>query len=116
MQSRRESTSSTRSPMALLGPLDVVPMDASVAKLPKVELHLHGEADGRLDRILARREGKCPFDWANWARRLHAQIPPGMPRLQRLRADRRRTAEEVEAERCRIGSTLCNSSSQPEYP
>ena len=72
-------------------------MDAWVAKLPKVELHLHGEADGRLDRILARRAGHCPFDWANWARRLHAQIPPGMPRLERLRTDRRRTAEEVEA-------------------
>jgi adenosine deaminase len=72
-------------------------MDAAVAKLPKVELHLHGEADGRLDRILARRAGNHPFDWTTWARRLSAHTPPGMPRLQRLRVDRRRTAEDVEA-------------------
>jgi hypothetical protein len=72
-------------------------MDASLAQLPKVELHLHGEADGRLDRILARRAGNHPFDWTNWARRLYAHTPPGMPRLQRLRVDRRRTAEDVEA-------------------
>src|ERR1700687_4197786 len=78
------------------GPFDAVSIDASVARLPKVELHLHGEADARLDRILARRAGKDPFDLTAWARRIYAETPPGMPRLQRLRADRLRTPEDVD--------------------
>lgn len=93
---RPESTLGNDMPPEVLGPFDTISMDASAARLPKVELHLHGEADGRLDRILSRRKGQDPFDWTGWARRLHAETPPGMPRLEHLRADRCRTIAEVE--------------------
>ena len=80
----------------MLGPFDHVPMDAAVSALPKAELHLHGEADGRLDRILARRAGIEPFDWTDWARRMVASVPPGLPRLQHWWASRRRSVEEID--------------------
>ena len=45
-----------------LHPLDEVPIDPRVAALPKAELHLHAGALARLDRIVARREGRPPYD------------------------------------------------------
>jgi hypothetical protein len=68
-----------------------------VAALPKADLHVHAETDARLDRVLARREGRAPYDWRHWAERLRAEMPPGMPRLARLAADRRREQAEVDA-------------------
>lgn len=67
-----------------LDPLGAVPIDPAVAALPKADLHLHQEWSPRLDRVLARRAGRAPYNWHAWARRLIAETPPGMPRLARL--------------------------------
>src|ERR1700682_1861024 len=57
----------------------------SIAKLPKADLHLHAEMDGRVDRILAHRDGRSAFDWATWGRQLQRETPPGFPRLEAWR-------------------------------
>jgi adenosine deaminase len=54
----------------------------NVAALPKADLHLHAETDGRVDRILARRDGRAAFDWATWAQQLQRETPPGFGRLK----------------------------------
>jgi adenosine deaminase len=46
------------------------------------DLHLHQEAARCLDRILARREGRPPFDWAGWRRQVIATTPGGPERLR----------------------------------
>jgi adenosine deaminase len=74
---------------AYIEPLAEIAVLPLVATLPKADLHLHAEADARLDRILAHRAGRPPFDWRGWARQLLAETPPGMPRLDRMGADRR---------------------------
>jgi adenosine deaminase len=56
----------------------------SLASLPKADLHVHQEATRYLDLILAEREGREPYDWSAWRRRLAAELPPGMKRLQRI--------------------------------
>jgi adenosine deaminase len=56
----------------------------SLASLPKADLHVHQEATRYLDLILAEREGREPYDWAAWRRRLAAELPPGYERLQRI--------------------------------
>jgi adenosine deaminase len=76
---------------------DSIPVDIAVAALPKVDLHLHGEVDARLDRVRAKRGGRKAYDWARWASQLSARTPPGMPRLERLRLDRCQPTETVEA-------------------
>ncbi|HZE37263.1 MAG TPA: hypothetical protein VE172_00475 [Stackebrandtia sp.] len=50
----------------------------------KADLHMHQEWSPRLDRVLARRHGRRPFDWKTWRRALIAEVPPGLARLQRL--------------------------------
>lgn len=65
-------------------PLADVPLDPLVAALPKADLHVHQEAQMRLDRVLARREGRSPYDWRSWAQRLLAETPPGMLRLDAM--------------------------------
>lgn len=52
--------------------------------LPKVDLHIHQEVAPRLDRVLAAREGRLPYDWPTWAARLMSEVPPGMARLRQL--------------------------------
>ncbi len=69
---------------SVLRPLAQVPVAPEVAALPKADLHVHQEWFARLDRVLARREGRKPYDWHRWARRLMDEVPPGMPRLRRL--------------------------------
>lgn len=64
--------------------LSEIPADPAVAALPKVDLHIHQEVSPRLDRVLARREGRPAHDWRGWAGRVMAETPPGMPRLARL--------------------------------
>jgi hypothetical protein len=78
-------------------PLAELPADPVVAALPKADLHVHAEADGRLDRVLAAREGVAPRDWAPFARRL-MELPPGMARLRALGQgeQRCRPVEEVD--------------------
>ena len=71
-------------PTVPLDPLGVLPPNPLITTLPKAELHLHQEWFARLDRVLARREGRAAYDWRAWARELMAQTPPGMPRLARL--------------------------------
>jgi adenosine deaminase len=70
-------------------PLAEVSVPALIAALPKADLHLHAETDARLDRILAQRAGRRPYDWRSWAQQLLAETPPGMPRLTHMAADRR---------------------------
>jgi adenosine deaminase len=77
-------------------PLAELAIPPLVAALPKADLHLHAEADARLDRILARRAGRRAFDWRSWAQQLLAETPPGMPRLDRMAADRRVDAALVD--------------------
>ncbi|MGH8878826.1 MAG: hypothetical protein ACRD0P_16045, partial [Stackebrandtia sp.] len=52
--------------------------------MPKADLHVHQEATRYLDVILAEREGRQPYDWSAWRRRLAAEIPPGKERLQHI--------------------------------
>jgi adenosine deaminase len=65
-------------------PLDAMVVDAQIARLPKVDLHIHQEWSPRLDRVLARRTGHLAYDWRSWVEQLMATTPPGMPRLRQL--------------------------------
>jgi adenosine deaminase len=65
-------------------PLGELPAGPELVALPKADLHLHQEQSPRLDRVLARLEGRAPYDWEGWARRLMAGHPPGMPRFGHL--------------------------------
>jgi adenosine deaminase len=71
----------TNPPLDPLGDISIPP---EIAALPKAELHLHQQWSPRLDRVLARREGRPAYDWRGWARRVMAETPPGSARLQRL--------------------------------
>ena len=82
---------------SLIEPLSEIPTAPKVAQLPKADLHVHQEWFARLDRVLARREGRAPYDWCGWARQLMDEVPPGMPRLRRL-ATVRPVAREQDAE------------------
>ncbi len=75
-------------PNSALQPLAGGEVDPRIAALPKADLHVHAEADARLDRLLARRQGRPPYDWHRWAHRLLVHTPPGLPRLHRLVEDR----------------------------
>lgn len=68
----------------------------TLAALPKADLHVHAETDARLDRVLARREGRTARDWRQWVTRLTAETPPGLPRLTRMATDRCRKPDEVD--------------------
>ncbi|HEY7022176.1 MAG TPA: hypothetical protein VH349_13745 [Ktedonobacterales bacterium] len=67
-----------------LDPLGDIPIPPEIAALPKADLHLHQQWSPRLDRVLARREGRPAYDWRSWARRMMAETPPGSARLRRL--------------------------------
>jgi adenosine deaminase len=67
-----------------LDPLGDVPISPTIAALPKADLHLHQQWSPRLDRVLARREGRTAYDWRSWARRVMEETPPGAARLRRL--------------------------------
>ena len=55
-------------------------------KLPKADLHLHAETLAHLDRLIAARDNRPPYDWRDSIRRL-SELPPGIPRLERLNGD-----------------------------
>ena len=78
-------------------PLAEISIPSYVAALPKADLHLHAEADARIDRVLAQRAGRPPYDWRNWVQRLLVETPPGMPRLARMDADRRADSTLVDS-------------------
>jgi adenosine deaminase len=67
-----------------LEPLSAVPVAPVVAALPKADLHIHQEWGARLDRVLARREGRPSYAWRAWAERLMHDTPPGAARLAHL--------------------------------
>lgn len=67
--------------MTPLEPLVDVVVEPWVAAIPKADLHVHQEAQGRHDRVLARRDGRAPCDWRAWAKHLMADIAPGVGRL-----------------------------------
>lgn len=82
--------SSTTEPLAEIG---VAPLPPG---LPLADLHVHAEADARLDRVLARREGRPAHDWEECRRSL-AGTPAGMPRLLAMGGERCREPEVVDA-------------------
>lgn len=59
-------------------------MTSEIAALPKADIHIHAEWSPRLDAVLARREGREPYDWRTWARNLIMTEPPGESRLNQL--------------------------------
>jgi adenosine deaminase len=67
-----------------LAPLDEIEIDPWIAALPKADLHVHQEQSPRLDRVLAREQGRPPYDWRGWAERLMAENAPGVARLQHI--------------------------------
>jgi adenosine deaminase len=64
-----------------IDPLGEVPISPEIAALPKADLHLHQEVFPRLDRVLAVRDGRSPFDWRDAAGRAMKEVPPGFRRL-----------------------------------
>jgi adenosine deaminase len=82
---------------SLVEPLAEIPIPPLVAALPKADLHIHAEADARIDRVLSRRAGRRPYDWRSWAERLLVEVPPGMPRLVAMAANERADSEIVDA-------------------
>src|SRR5262245_44674291 len=73
------------------------PVEPSIAALPKADLHVHAETEARLDRLLAHRHGREPFDWCHWARQLVRETAPGMPRLVRMGSTQRLDSDTAEA-------------------
>lgn len=71
---------------APLDPCGEIPAPPWLAALPKADLHVHQEERARLDRIVARREGRSQYDWRGWARRLRAETPAGFGRLEGIYA------------------------------
>lgn len=71
---------------APLDPCGEIPAPPWLAALPKADLHVHQEERARLDGIVARRQGRAPYDWRGWARRLRAETPPGFGRLEGIYA------------------------------
>src|SRR5262245_2320994 len=69
-------------PTTILSPLADYPVSPLLAALPKADLHLHQEELPRLDRIVARRQGRPAFDWRGWLPQLMAETPPGIERLR----------------------------------
>src|SRR3954470_8299213 len=70
----------------MLAPLDQIEIPAWVAALPKADLHIHQEQSPRIDRVLAREQGRPPYDWRSWAASLMAANAPGAARLEHIGA------------------------------
>ncbi len=64
-----------------LAPLDDIGIDPWIAALPKADLHIHQEQSPHLDRVLARGQGRPPYDWRGWAER---QVQMRYPQLKEL--------------------------------
>ena len=71
-------------PLPDLEPLAEMPMHPHIAALPKADIHIHQEWSPRLDKVLARREGRAPYNWRKWAASLMQTVPPGAARLRHL--------------------------------
>src|SRR4029450_7152439 len=71
-------------PLPSLASLAEIPIHPHIAALPKADIHIHQEWSPRLDQVLARQEGRAPYNWRAWAARLMHTTPPGAARLRRL--------------------------------
>src|SRR5712692_8315330 len=69
---------------AALEPLIDVAASPVVAALPKADLHLHKEVFPRLERIVARQQGREPYAWHTWARHVMDTVAAGPGRLQAI--------------------------------
>jgi hypothetical protein len=67
-----------------LDPLSDVSATPEVAVLPKADLHLHQEVFPRLERIVARQQGREPYAWSVWARQVMDTVPAGPGRLEAI--------------------------------
>src|SRR5215216_403963 len=67
-----------------LKPFDNIAIDPVIAALPKADIHIHPEWSPRLDRVLAKREGREPYNWRAWAENLMQTEPPGEARLRHI--------------------------------
>ncbi len=83
--------------MTVIQPLAEFAIDPALAALPKADLHVHAEAAPRLDRVVARREGKPPPDMRETVRALLDE-PPGMPRLIHMAVPPQPETEALDAE------------------
>src|SRR5438876_2662254 len=63
--------------LTAIAPLAEVRPDPAIVALPKADLHVHQEWSMRLDRVLARRERRPPYDWHGWANRTMRENPTG---------------------------------------
>jgi adenosine deaminase len=70
--------------VAALEPLADVSVTPDMAALPKADLHLHQEVFPRLERIVARQQGREPYAWRAWARQVMDTVPPGSGRLDAI--------------------------------
>lgn len=62
------------------------PITPEILTLPKADFHLHQEIQARLDRVLARREGRAPHDWHQSVRKVLIETAPGFGRLRSIYA------------------------------
>ena len=65
------------------GPVRTDLSTATIAGLPKSDIHMHAETGARVDRLMASRQGKDPYDWRGLVQSLK-RMPAGMTRLQAL--------------------------------
>ena len=68
----------------LLEPFAEIPIHPHIAALPKADIHIHQEWSPRLDRVLAKKEGREPYNWREWAASLMKTEPPGQARLRHI--------------------------------
>jgi adenosine deaminase len=70
--------------MTVINPLADISIPAEIANLPKADIHIHAEWSPRLDRVMAKRDGRPPYDWRAWADNLMKTEAPGSDRLRHI--------------------------------
>ncbi len=71
----------------VIKPLADIPITPPIARLPKADIHIHAEWSSRLDRVLARRDGRQPFNFQQWCTKLMQSEPPGYMRLRHISSE-----------------------------
>src|SRR5262245_17130956 len=92
----------------LLEPFAEMPMHPHIAALPKADIHIHQEWSPRLDRVLAQKAGREPYNWREWAVHLMKAEPPGQACLRHLSSHFPATLE-ADAHPLRSGGTPCRA-------
>jgi len=54
----------------MIKPLADLPIPSKIAALPKADLHIHQEEVARLERVVARQQGRTAYNWRKSAQRL----------------------------------------------